>query len=519
MKNYAALTIGPIGDVLHNAKKTKELWTGSYMFSFLMREILLALPNGDYENISPPPFTRSDIRPLGVGLFHDRFIVCSLKEDEAIHQDIRTAVNTALDKLAELICAIQPAQPSKKPQVIEFLHEFLQISWVVTTLDPGENVFFALNGILDCAELQRTFPLFPADRRIFQITQGGGPARQVDPVTYLQHRFHSSAFKDEAFDSLSHFPSLPEIAASELISPGTLKWATGENINEDEINFPKDTPLKFKYAAIIQADGDNIGELIKKVGCDTAKAKQFSDCLLEFARSVPGIAKPYGAVPIYAGGDDVLSFAPLVYQDYTVFDFLDALNMAFKDTFAPLNEPDLPVSLSFGVTIIYFKFPLYEALQKTADNLFGRAKNFTLAGMKPKNAIAVELIKHSGQTLEDTFLVTDSQVYEQFRDLLKKELKQETTLPHNLHHSLARSRAVLTKLAAHPDAADKLESFFTNSFNEAEHSSPAVQEGLNCCRRLLQGYFTFYGVDLAPDQIFDRYLAALAMIKHLRGDR
>ena len=40
MKKYIALTIGPIYKTLANAKKPKELFSSSYIFSYIMREII-----------------------------------------------------------------------------------------------------------------------------------------------------------------------------------------------------------------------------------------------------------------------------------------------------------------------------------------------------------------------------------------------------------------------------------------------------------------------------------------------
>ena len=39
-KYYTALTIGPIYKTLANARHTRELWAGSYTFSYLMKQIL-----------------------------------------------------------------------------------------------------------------------------------------------------------------------------------------------------------------------------------------------------------------------------------------------------------------------------------------------------------------------------------------------------------------------------------------------------------------------------------------------
>ena len=50
-------------------------------------------------------------------------------------------------------------------------------------------------------------------------------------------------------------------------------------------------------------------------------------------------------------------------------------------------------SLSLGISICYSKFPLYEALDDSADLLFDYAKNRC-----GKNCVAVRLQKHSGQS-------------------------------------------------------------------------------------------------------------------------
>ena len=38
--NYIALTIGPIYKTLANSKKPKELFSGSYIFSYIMKQII-----------------------------------------------------------------------------------------------------------------------------------------------------------------------------------------------------------------------------------------------------------------------------------------------------------------------------------------------------------------------------------------------------------------------------------------------------------------------------------------------
>ncbi len=46
---YIALTLGPIIKTLSLAKKTRELWGASYMFSYLMRGIVGELQKDPYK--------------------------------------------------------------------------------------------------------------------------------------------------------------------------------------------------------------------------------------------------------------------------------------------------------------------------------------------------------------------------------------------------------------------------------------------------------------------------------------
>jgi len=87
MKHYIALTIGPIYKTLSNAKKTQELWASSYLFSYLMKEIIRKLTSGSGAipyNRFVVPYVDQKIMDASthVGLFHDRFIYESQNEKD-----------------------------------------------------------------------------------------------------------------------------------------------------------------------------------------------------------------------------------------------------------------------------------------------------------------------------------------------------------------------------------------------------------------------------------------------------
>ena len=77
---YIALTIGPIYKTLKNAKKPKELFASSYIFSYIMKNIIKEFKDRTF--ITPYIKDGSIFDENSpVGLFHDRFIFESIDGD------------------------------------------------------------------------------------------------------------------------------------------------------------------------------------------------------------------------------------------------------------------------------------------------------------------------------------------------------------------------------------------------------------------------------------------------------
>ena len=72
---YIALTIGPIYKTLAFAKRTRELWAASYIFSHMMEEIVEKINTIEkYEIILPVRSKSTEPLNKDVGLFPDRLI-------------------------------------------------------------------------------------------------------------------------------------------------------------------------------------------------------------------------------------------------------------------------------------------------------------------------------------------------------------------------------------------------------------------------------------------------------------
>ena len=62
---YTGINIGPIVDTLSLARKPKELWAASYMFSYLMERILKAVKDKGLRIVSPAEPSDND-RSVGL---------------------------------------------------------------------------------------------------------------------------------------------------------------------------------------------------------------------------------------------------------------------------------------------------------------------------------------------------------------------------------------------------------------------------------------------------------------------
>jgi CRISPR-associated protein Cmr2 len=102
-KFYLGLTIGPIVSTLQSVRRTNDLWAASYLFSYIMKQMVNALRK---EHTFLIPYVKDESlfsEDLGVGLFPDRFILSSENSQLA-------AVKNLADKtLVEFLNKVDPS--------------------------------------------------------------------------------------------------------------------------------------------------------------------------------------------------------------------------------------------------------------------------------------------------------------------------------------------------------------------------------------------------------------------------
>ncbi|MBK9107304.1 MAG: hypothetical protein IPM92_02700 [Saprospiraceae bacterium] len=335
---HIGITIGPIYKTFQKADKTRELWGGSYLFSYLCRQLVLELQSKDGITILlPSPKSALDMKNLlvkkpGVGLYPDR-ILLQVKGDKL--DDVKNVVRDVKDKVvSEMLRYIQSYRAydpyarllkmhirNNYENAKDYLFNYLQVYTIQADLSQDnlkENerplgTVKSLNTLLDHAELRSSITSF-----------------DPDPIkVFLRGINHSFLLNDALDESFNHFPSLPEITTTEirfisenirneydriiesdyneLVKNEQLK--TMELLNnpdaedksiEDENDLESDLKeddllnrlirlaekndrrLYHKYIAIVHADGDRMGNLIGSLPDDQVQG--FSEDLLEFAQ-------------------------------------------------------------------------------------------------------------------------------------------------------------------------------------------------------------------------------------------
>lgn len=510
MRNYFALTIGPIVATFANTKATRELWAASYSFSYIMKELLrrvqsnpsreIIIPYADVD-LMKPANERKNKYKQGAGVFPDRLIFKGAEGDSK--KEIVSIVDDVLTDFANRVAAkIYPKNNQHHPQVVSFVKGYYQVDVVEMNLGAKPMPILELSDYLNTIELQRRYPIikyphlstfFSWVSKSFLVEDAWGtPGHRFDTLLHIASRefadtaeYKASQKKQQPNNDSEEKPEEDVSADKHVIVDESPQKERDEASNEDLIKNlgisykDKKNGLRFrpvhKYTAIVYSDGDRVSEIIKSIEDKNAfPHENFSEKLNAFAVDSVQKVMDYGGMPVYAGGDDLLFFAPVVNGKRSIFQFLTELDNLFIDSF---KEFGIPVSLSFGLSIFYYKHPLSEALEKAGELLFRKAKSGN------KNNLSFRLQKHSGAYVESTLHLQDEST-KLFQELLKSSLENEgSDLLRSVIYKLRESE-ILFGLIGHDE--QKINQYLINSFNESIHQREPFKSFLENIGRLIK---------------------------------
>lgn len=482
MKTYSAINIGPIADTFSMARKPRELWAASYMFSHLMEEITYRLDQEGYNIISPYKIKPDII--TGVGLFPDRVFFEGKLENNDILENVIYSYSKELK--------------------IDNLDKFFNIMTVSVKRENEHNVIKDLNELLNCMELCNYAQDEKTRNNILELIQ----KRSASPLFNI-------AFKSNSLPVMS----FQEIATQELKQYDQTAWKKivsnmKKNSNDEDDSFYSEIKSQFndkfksyhKYICIVQADGDNMGEIVSNLPFN--KVTELSSSLMKFSVEASRLINSYGGMPVYAGGDDLLFFAPVVSylnnEKTTIFELINKIDnqyMEIRKLVDSLNLSDeirkKGTSMSYGISITYHKYPLYEALKKAGNLLFGKAKK-----IKGKQTIAWDIQKHSGSTFSGFIPKKYNDLKKNFEKLvLSDNVDSQTTS--SLAHKLRSASGILNLLWYKPQKIRKtrLNAFMRKAMDIEDKNEACTKYIENVTKLILELYNTIEDLEKnSPDR-------------------
>lgn len=461
---YSAINIGPIISTLGMARKPRELWAASFLFSHLMKCIYSEVEKTGMTIISPAKPKQDKNK---VGIYPDRIYI---KGDF----DVKTVLNEAVANFYFDLHG-DGQRNSNNPDL-----DYFNLMSASCEAEKESKAIADLNQKLDVMEMCNYAADKDAAQTIYKII-----SKKV-----FSSIFQIATDKDELI-----IPDLESIAGCQLDAHRDIKMKSHH-----------------KYCCIVQADGDNVGKTVSHEGLNDGEVLKISEALVDFGVKATTIIEEFGGLPIYAGGDDLLFISPVIGKNGThIFNLLEDIeNKAFKgvhDAVESLNLKDnkgkeIEASLSFGVSINYHKHPLYEALESARHLLFGKAKN-----INEKKAVACCLRKHSGGTFEAAFSLKDKDLKQQFAELINSTTDNDTVSA--IAHKI-RQEEKLVSIVLSSDSQSRLDALFKKVLEfDAEKESY-----FNAVKKLMPILFKEVGEKNYSQTLY----SLLRMAKFIKGE-
>lgn len=505
MKVYAGITIGPIVEVLCETSTPAALWFGSSMFSDITRRVCLGIKNEWPEaQIYSPYFdvTSAENYPSdGVGKYHDRviFSVANDERKECFIADFRDGLRELIENVKMDTVKVFPKgiiKPEDSEKAKGFLKKFLQIHFVIMPEDKAvgsdgtKNAILTISPYLDELELMKSFPATSEQNIILDFF---GRIRQDDALKDKAPKNKST--KDINANNESGEEKALGKYGDYGINDYIRKAGIFIAIKKQENTFLSDyrfrtlldianaknelTSKHAYYYAVVSADGDGMGKFLKSISTD--EVTLFSKGCLEYNEKAASMVARYGGMPIYAGGDDLLFIAPVYGMNATdgsavyIFDICREINDKFMEIIRGIkdekgvnifeNNKNIP-SISFGIAMQYYTYPLYEAFENSR-NMLETVKNGTIC--KEKNSIGISLQKHSGQSLK-VFVGNGADDYGAFKAFFEAK-GSGNQQAHSILYNLDTFSALYEK--AYKDAVDSVQELKNAKKDDANELNPS----------------------------------------------
>ncbi|WP_106768733.1 type III-B CRISPR-associated protein Cas10/Cmr2 [Paenibacillus faecalis] len=441
-------TIGPVKSFIDHSRKTRDLYAGSYLLSFLITEAIEKISRDvkDIEIIFPARNRHTNIpnRLVAIVKGYEK------RDQEQLGQALAQHVRQQFMNICMRVFRKTGVSPNQ--WAVHQIERFLEIYWVFQEFDQYEqsytqilkgmssikrlriftqtnepygrkcDIYPEYNAVVIKKKLDGKLPSYIVPEHVVDISQNPvckyaiKPGEGLSAISFVKRMLY---VLNEDLEGLADYQLHVTSVAYMLLknrlgteyetklarlkdeaSEAIFDLQNGQALSIDEysqesIDVARELHNEIKnrhrispYYALVKFDGDGIGSLYKKYP-DIDKHKQLSMDISRFASNVRTIITEYGGISIYAGGEDFLGFLPLD----TLFPALIKLHREFpRQVRAPLGHSKT-LTFSAGVVIAHLMEPLRTILART-----GELESFAKE-LEDKDAFAIELRKRSGDKI------------------------------------------------------------------------------------------------------------------------
>lgn len=466
-KSYIAITIGPIYNTFTLARKTREYWAASLLFSLLADKLCEAIKlemkitNNEFlvphQSLLGTPI-------MNVGLLLDRIVFEATKSQWLKINDVKA---TALKLLSTEINNVKGVSLSESD-----LDAYFKIFAVFK--NAGNKPLELISEHLNVLEQHN---IFSSDESIAnQIkTFLENVNTDYDDGNYQSNNFLEKYFDLEDFNKNIRIPSIIEIATKNFTEKqnyanlgNKVLWKERDKKDNNptflellKTTYKEDVKNYHKYYCIIQADGDSLGKTLMQA--DKTAIHNISKDLIKWGKESCQKIIEYGGLPIYIGGDDLMCFAPINNGSDTIFDLIEDL----QKNYVSKTNLNGNTTLRLGVSISYYKSPM----QESYDSTFGLIHK---EDNDPGNKCNIEYHTHSGNPHHFSYSFDNTNEWNEYVKPLIKHMNDDENAKSfltSVMYKLRSNEYLIDLIATQPNSHLRLWYFFENNFEEAKPSN------------------------------------------------
>lgn len=486
MSHLLAIAVGPVQEFIAAARRTRDLWFGSYLLSEVSKAVAKSVKEQGGTLIFPHPDTNLVSGDDKVNVANIILVELPTGDPKSVAKNAKDAAKVCWRKFAEDArsragnAIVDQIWNEQVKDIIEFY-----AAWVERTVgysDDRKRVMRLLAGRKNLRDfvaakgLDAGLPKSSLDGQRETVLLKGGSndeptalrlsdGEQLDVVGVVKRlgggskpypsvaRVAAETWLQGASKKKQEFAELKKVCGSvsglnrvpgemydDFPYEGTIiyKDRHADLIKELKLNANALDGVKAAlsalggepnpYLAVIVADGDSMGKKLSEFTKAT-EHREFSGKLASFAALAKQIVETHSGVLIYAGGDDVLAFAPV----HNCLECARELRNQFYQTTG--------MTLSVGVAIGHFM----ENLEDLRE--YGLKAEKSAKGVDGKDALSVHLHKRGGAPIKLASPWNDKpdERIERFAELMN-----EGTIPTKLPYEL---RAMATLYESWSDEA------------------------------------------------------------------